>query len=819
MNDQKKSKKQLIEEIRVLRQRVSALENRQNYLDTQNQMWETLMANTPDLVYFKDTDHRLIIASQAYADTVGANSREELIGKTAVDLWPQEADEIFADERKVLGGDPMIRKERKATTAEGDSRWYLLTKIPIYKNGEVVGFFAMDKDITQRKLTEQALKESESRFRRIFDSNMIGISYWSQEGAITDANQAYLNMIGYSHSDLMSDGLRWDDITPDEFSSRDQEAIEEIESQGFCTPYKKEYIRKDSSRVPVLIGGASLEGERHLGITFAIDISERNRAVQALEESHERFLTILNSLDAHIYAADMDTHEVLFSNQKMRDDFGCEPEGNICYESFQDLSHPCPHCTNSKLLDKDGHPANVYTWERKDPLTDKWYLNHDRAIKWIDGRFVRLQIAFDITARKEMEKKLQKNEEKLRNIVENSTNLFYIHTPDHVLTYVSPQSRHFLGCNPQEAMVHWTEFVTDHPINKQGYASTERAIQTGERQPPFELELKDKDGKNIWVKVHETPLIENGETVAIIGSLSDITKRKQAMKQKEERRLYLESILKAAPDAIVTLDADHCVVEWNPGASELFGYTTEEAVGKLVDDLIARGDVLEEAQRITAQVQEGHELPARETVRYRKDGTPVEVILAGSPIIVDGELIGAIGVYTDISDRVQMEKALRAMALRDDLTNLYNRRGFNVLAEQHLKFAQREKRRMFILYGDVDNLKDINDNFGHLQGDRALVDISNTLENSFRKSDIIARIGGDEFVVLGLETETTSPEKLINRMKDQLNQMNNRDQRGYELAISFGWSIYDPESPSSLEEILTLADKAMYKRKTKQLLT
>lgn len=816
MDDKEKTKQELIEDIKALRQRVSDLETRQKDLDTQNQMWETLMANTPDLVYFKGTDHGLIRASQAYADAVGVGSSDELIGKTAADLWPQEADEIFADERKVLDGEPMIRKERKATTAEGDSRWYLLTKIPIYEDGEVVGFFAMDKDITQRKITEQALKESESRFRRIFDSNMIGISYWNQSGTITDANQAYLDMIGYSHSDLMSDSLRWDEITPDEYTARDQEATEEIESKGYCVPYEKEYIRKDGSRIPVLIGGASLEGERHLGITFAIDISERKRAVQALEESHERFLTILNSLDAHIYASDMKTHEVLFSNQKMRDDFGCNPEGKICYEIFRGLSQPCPHCSNPELLDDKGRPSGVHTWEGKNPLTDEWYLNYDRAIKWIDGRFVRLQIAFDITARKEMEKKLQKSEERLRNIVENSTNLFYIHTPDHVLTYVSPQSRRFLGCEPEEAMVRWTEFVTDHPVNEQGYKSTERAIQTGERQPPFELELRKKNGKNIWVKVHETPLVEDGETAAIIGSLTDITQRKMATQQKEKRRMYLESILNAAPDAIVTLDADHHVVEWNPGATELFGYTADEAVGNLLDDLIARGEVLDEAKRITAQVQAGHELPARETVRYRKDGSPVEVILAGSPITVDGELIGAIGVYTDISDRVRMEKALRAMALRDDLTNLYNRRGFNVLAKQHLKVAQRENRRMFLLYGDMDNLKGINDKFGHLQGDRALEVLSLALQNSFRKSDIIARIGGDEFVVLGLETETTSPEKLITRLKEQIQEINQRNQSEYDLSVSFGWCIYEPESPSSLEEMLILADKAMYNRKSVQ---
>lgn len=816
MSDQAKTKQELINELATLRERVAELEEQRGESGSQSMMWETLMANTPDLVYFKNTEHQLIKASQAYADAVGADSPEALIGKTASQLWPHEAEEILDDERKVLDGEPLIRKERKVTTASGESRWYLLTKIPIYEDGNVVGFFAMDKDITKRKQAEQALAESESRFRRIYDSNMIGISYWNKEGIITDANQAYLDMIGYDHSDLEAHKLRWAEITPEEYSDRDQEAMQEIREKGIHAPFEKEYIKKDGSRVPVLLGGASLEGKKHLGITYAVDITERKRAMEALEESHERFITILDSLDAHIYAADFETYEVLFSNKKMREDFEGNLEGETCYEIFRDLSSPCPHCSNFKLLDGEGEPTGIHTWEGKNPLTKKWYLNYDRAIKWIDGRYVRLQMAFDITARKEMEKELQKSEQKLRNIVEYSTNLFYMHTTDHVLTYVSPQSREFLQCEPEEAMVRWTEFITDHPVNEQGFASTEKAIRTGERQPPFELQLRGKEGKIIWVEVNEAPLVENGETVAIVGSLTDITKRKRAMQQNKERRMYLESVLKAAPDAIVTLDADHRIVEWNPGAEELFGYTADEAVGNYLDDLITKGNILEEAQGYTQHVQNGKELPARETVRYRKDGSPVEVILAGSPIIVDGEMIGAIGVYTDISDRVRMEEALRSMALRDDLTGLYNRRGFSVLANQHLKVANREKRRLILLYGDVDNLKGINDQYGHLQGDRALEDVSRALKSTFRKSDIVARIGGDEFVVLAMEFEKASPLQLITRLEKKLEGVVSQERRLYDLNVSMGWSIYDPTSPSSLEELLILADKAMYKRKFKE---
>nr|MBC8446477.1 PAS domain S-box protein [Chloroflexota bacterium] len=127
----------------------------------------------------------------------------------------------------------------------------------------------------------------------------------------------------------------------------------------------------------------------------------------------------------------------------------------------------------------------------------------------------------------------------------------------------------------------------------------------------------------------------------------------------EERRLYLEGVLGAAPDAIVTLDAQHRIVEWNPGAEKLFGYSQEEVVGQDIDDLITSPEVLEEAVEFTQVAMGGMEVPPTEAVRCRKDGSPVDVLLAGSPIMVGDELIGTVAVYTDITARVRMEETLR----------------------------------------------------------------------------------------------------------------------------------------------------------------
>jgi len=124
------------------------------------------------------------------------------------------------------------------------------------------------------------------------------------------------------------------------------------------------------------------------------------------------------------------------------------------------------------------------------------------------------------------EKKLLENEIKLRNIFSNSTNLFYSHTTDHKLTYLSPNIENILGYKVKEAMIKWTELVSDNPINKKGFELTQHAINTGIASPLYELELIHKNGKKVWVEVREAPLVENGKTIAIIGALTDITKQK-----------------------------------------------------------------------------------------------------------------------------------------------------------------------------------------------------------------------------------------------------------------------------------------------------
>jgi diguanylate cyclase (GGDEF)-like protein len=157
-------------------------------------------------------------------------------------------------------------------------------------------------------------------------------------------------------------------------------------------------------------------------------------------------------------------------------------------------------------------------------------------------------------------------------------------------------------------------------------------------------------------------------------------------------------------------------------------------------------------------------------------------------------------------------ESLLALSLIDELTGLYNRRRFFILAEQYLQVAVRTKKRLLLLFIDMDNLKWINDYHGHSEGDQALKDLANILKETFLESDIIARIGGDEFVVLS-ESSDENGEIVLSRLYENIKDHRTKESRCYTLSISVGTTQFDPKYPLSIDELLSKADALMYAQK------
>lgn len=163
--------------------------------------------------------------------------------------------------------------------------------------------------------------------------------------------------------------------------------------------------------------------------------------------------------------------------------------------------------------------------------------------------------------------------------------------------------------------------------------------------------------------------------------------------------------------------------------------------------------------------------------------------------------------------RHRAQMTLRSLALVDELTGLYNRRGFFTVARQHVKFARRTKKGFWLMFLDVDRLKQINDLHGHQEGDAALVSTAEILRKTFRESDVLGRLGGDEFVVLAIHAAEDSAASMTARLEENLAEHNGQARCGYDLALSVGIARFEPENGTSIEELLVKADEALYEHK------
>ncbi|MEE8597116.1 MAG: sensor domain-containing diguanylate cyclase [bacterium] len=256
---------------------------------------------------------------------------------------------------------------------------------------------------------------------------------------------------------------------------------------------------------------------------------------------------------------------------------------------------------------------------------------------------------------------------------------------------------------------------------------------------------------------------------------------------------FFQLIIKHTSDAVLVLDNKGIIRFLNPATERLFNRRAEQMVGQVFGFPIHRG------------VQ-------KELDIMRPDKSPCVVEMHVVDTRMNGKTYYVINLH-DTTEHVQLREDLRARTLVDELTGLYNRRGFLALAGQHLKLGQRTKKGSALLFADYDNLKQINDTLGHQKGDQALVDTADVFRKTFRTSDIIARYGGDEFVVLAIGARKHSLDTLTIRLQRNLEDHYKKDNCPNKLSLSIGSAYYDSKCPCTIEDLLVQADKSMYNHK------
>ncbi len=305
----------------------------------------------------------------------------------------------------------------------------------------------------------------------------------------------------------------------------------------------------------------------------------------------------------------------------------------------------------------------------------------------------------------------------------------------------------------------------------------------------------------------------SGVVVGMVGSSRDITVRKKAEERIRNDKEEWEQTFDAMPDIVAVIDSNHVIRRANRALAARLGIDRDELMGKLCYEVICGLEKPHANCPGSTSISTGME-QVEERYVEKLHG---HFLISCTPIsLCDGNISCAVEICRDISERKAMEKKLEEMAVTDMLTGLLNRRGSITLAEHQLRSADRDKKNRLLIYADLDEMKKINDDFGHKEGDRALADAAQILRKSFRESDVLGRIGGDEFAVLLTGPSERGLEQIIREhVQKNLTIHNEHSGRPYLLALSLGIAHYDPSHPCTLDDLMAAADSLMYMEKKK----
>lgn len=283
----------------------------------------------------------------------------------------------------------------------------------------------------------------------------------------------------------------------------------------------------------------------------------------------------------------------------------------------------------------------------------------------------------------------------------------------------------------------------------------------------------------------------------------DRMRAEEQLRRSEARK---SAVLQASLDGILVLNGQGSVLECNAAARAMFGCDGRQCVHHRMTDLFPHA----------MPVNLGRlESPSEvfESAGRRLDGGEFPVEMAIAPIRDESSHALFVATVHDITRRKQLERSLESLSFEDDLTGVYNRRGFLMFASQQMKLAARTGQAVVLVSVDLDGLKRINDHFGHANGDRALVELAAALRASFRETDVVGRMGGDEFVVLALESEQQGADQALERFAMRLAGRNSTGDLPWTLSAAVGWMRADAARGVSLGEMLASVDERMYEHK------
>ena len=398
---------------------------------------------------------------------------------------------------------------------------------------------------------------------------------------------------------------------------------------------------------------------------------------------------------------------------------------------------------------------------------------------------------------------VQKELSSLQGIVDVSRDAIIGVTPDGVIMSWNSGARGIYGYNVKEALGAPISMLFDLRRGQEANALFEK-VSRGENVQQHEMVHLKKGRTPIDVSVTVCPIRDAKQITGASVVARDITERKRAAGSLAQQA----AAMKASMDGMAIIDHTGVCIYLNDAYAKVFGYTDpQRLIGASWEMFYFEDELRRLKEDIMPSVwRDGSWRGEALGLALNGNSVPLEISLSS----VDGG--GLVQVVRDITERKKAEETLRNSSLKDDLTGLYNRRGLLKHAAPYFDFASRQKQALLLLFIDLDGMKRINDEFGHNEGDNALVATAKILNRSFRNSDIIARLGGDEFAIVVTDLNAKK-EDAIARLTDSLRVYNASEECRHKLSFSIGVAALEPQRMTCFEELLEQADQAMYEQK------
>jgi PAS domain S-box-containing protein len=660
------------------------------------QEFRSLAEAVPQLVWATRPDGWNIYFNQQWVEYTGMTMEESYGHGWNAPFHPEDKQRAWDAWQRATHHNERYSLECRLRRADGVYRWWLIRGVPMRgPNGEILKWFGTCTDIEELKhhestlrsandLLEQrvaertkALQASEERLRRFYDSRLLGVMFWNLDGKIIDANDKFLEMVGYSREDLRADRIDWVNMTPPEQRHLDEASVAELKTIGINrVPFEKEYIRKDGSRLPILVAGAMLDEARFSGVAFVLDITKRKQADEKLRLSEEKFALAFANNPAAIALSRLEDGLILEVNDTWVALSGFTRDEAIGRSALTMAIWPSAEAAAHfvrELRDK----GVLRGWEQEfKKKSGKIYVAElSSQLLTIRGEAVVLSTLVDITTRKRAEELASRSQNMLFELVERSPFGTYIVDSQFRIVLMNKGSqtgafrnvRPVIGRDFAEAMrILWPE-----PVAAGIIARFRHTLDAGE--PYYSRDFINPRHDAEIVEAYEWELhrmtMSDGQ-YGVICYYYDSTKLRQAEASVRDSEQQFRVLIQNLQSAVALVNDHGAFTIVNQAFLRMFDLNDESTIKNVNDHDWSQWQVFDEHGTLLDVGDHPIRKAARSgntvrdqlvAVKAPANPEPRWILVSAEPILdSEGHIHQLICTYHDITERKQAEAALRA---------------------------------------------------------------------------------------------------------------------------------------------------------------